>query len=173
LSVAKLNVSAAQRFAQAERKLRYPAISVVGAVGAVPFHQKNFAGQYSAAGLNISIPVLNGGLFAARTAEAEFRARAADKDADALALQIAASVRLAFLQAENAWQRLDVTARLVDQTTTAARLAKTRYETGLSGILELTQAQFSQTSAQIDAANAKYEYLNRMANLNYATGAFH
>lgn len=172
LSVAKLNVSAAQRFAEAERKLRYPAISVVGAVGAVPFHQKNFAGQYSAAGLNISIPVLNGGLFAARTAEAEFRARAADKDADALALQIAASVRLAFLQAENAWQRLDVTARLVDQTTTAARLAKTRYETGLSGILELTQAQFSQTSAQIDAANAKYEYLNRVANLNYATGAF-
>jgi outer membrane protein len=61
---------------------------------------------------------------------------------------------------------------LVDQAATALRLAKARYDIGLSGILELTQAQLSQTSAQIVAANAKYDYLTRMANLNYAIGAF-
>ena len=87
-------------------------------------------------------------------------------------MQIAASVRVAWIEADNAWRRLDVTARLVDQATTALRLAKARYDIGLSGILELTQAQLSQTSAQIAAANAKYDYLTRMANLNYAIGAF-
>ena len=160
LAVCKLNYSAAQRFAEAEKKLRYPAMSLVGVVGVVPIHQKNFSSQYSAAGLNISIPFLNGGLFAARRAEAEFRARGADKDVQAMEVQIAGDVRVAWLEADIAWRRLDVTARLVDQATTALRLAKARYDIGLSGILELTQAQLSQTSAQIAAANAKYDYLN-------------
>ena len=88
----------------------------------------------------------------ARRAEAEFRARGAEKEAEALAVQIAASVRVAWIEADNAWRRIDVTARLVDQATTALRLAKARYDIGLSGILELTQAQLSQTSAQIAAA---------------------
>ena len=172
LAVSKLNYSAAQRFAEAEKKLRYPAVSLVGVAGVVPIHQKNFSSQYSAAGLNISIPFLNGGLFAARRAEAEFRARGADKDVQAMEVQIAGAVRVAWLEADVAWRRLDVTARLVDQASTALRLAKARYDIGLSGILELTQAQLSQTSAQIAAANAKYDYLTRMANLNYAIGAF-
>ena len=72
-------------------------------------------------------------------------------------------MRVALLEADTAWRKLDVTAKLVDQSTTALRLAKARYEIGLSGILELTQAQLSQTSAQISAANAKYDYLTRLA----------
>ncbi len=172
LAVSRLNYSAAQRFADAERKLRYPAISLVGVVGVVPIHQNNLSNDYSAAGLNISIPFLNGGLYAARRAEAEFKARGADKDVLAMEVQIAGAVRVAWLEADVAWRRLDVTARLVDQANTALRLAKARYDIGLSGILELTQAQLSQTSAQIASANAKYDYLTRMANLNYAIGAF-
>ena len=171
LSVAKLNQSAAERFAEAEKKLRYPSISAVGVVGVVPVHQKDFPDQYSAAGLNISIPFLNGGLYSARRAEAEYRARGTEKEADALAVQIAANVRVGWIEADNAWRRIDVTARLVDQANTTLRLAKARYDIGLSGILELTQAQLSQTSAMIAAASAKYDYLAKMANLNYAIGA--
>ena len=37
---------------------------------------------YSAAGVNVNIPVLNGGLFKARREEAESRAAAADKDVE-------------------------------------------------------------------------------------------
>jgi outer membrane protein len=171
ISAAKLNQSAAERFAEAEKKLRYPSVSVVGVVGIVPIHQKNFSDQYSAAGLNISIPFLNGGLYSARRTEAELRARGSQKDVEALAVQVASGVRVAWIEADNAWRRIDVTARLVDQASRALRLAKARYDIGLSGILELTQAQLSQTSAQIAEANAKYDYLTRMANLNYAIGA--
>lgn len=172
LDVLKLNQTAAERFAEAEKKLRYPAISAVGVIGTVPFHQKNFASQYSAAGVNVTIPFLNGGLNSARRAEAEFRAQGAAKDAEALVLQVTTGVRLAWIEASNAHKRLEVTARLADQATTALRLAKTRYEIGLSGIIELTQAQLALTSAQIASANAKYDYLTRMANLTYATGAY-
>jgi outer membrane protein len=172
LAVSNLNQSAAQRFAEAEKKLRYPAISAVAVVGTGPIHERNFSDHYSAAGLNISIPFLNGGLNSARRAEAEFRARGSAKEVEALALQIGAAVRVAWIEADTAWRRLDVTARLTDQAATALRLAKARYDIGLSGILELTQAQVALTSAQTANASAKYEYLSQLANLTYATGAF-
>jgi outer membrane protein len=171
LAVARLTQTAAQRFAEAEKRLRYPAVSLVGVVGVVPIHQNNMSSQYSAAGVNVTVPFLNGGLNAARQAEAEFRARGAGKDAEAMRVRIAGDVRVALFEANNAWRRLDVTARLADQAARALRLANARYELGLSGILELTQAQVSQTAAQIAAANAKYDYLTRVANLNYAIGA--
>jgi outer membrane protein len=172
LAVLKLNQTAAARFAEAEKRLRYPAISLVGVVGAVPLRQDNFSSRYGAAGVNITVPFLNGGLFAARMAEADLRAQAASKDADALAVRVAADTRVAWFEANNAFHRLDITARLVDQAGQALRLANARYEIGLGTIIEVTQAQLSQTSAQIAAANAKYDYLARIARVNYAIGAF-
>lgn len=172
LGVLNLNQSAAQRLAEAEKKLRYPALTAVAVVGTVPVHQTNFSDSYSAAGVNISLPILNGGLNSARRAEAELRARASAKDVQSLALQIGAAVRVAWIDADTSWRRLDVTARLAQQAATTLRLAKARYEIGLSGILELTQAQVALTSAQTASASAKYDYLSRLAQLNYATGAF-
>ena len=49
-------------------------------------------------------------------------------------------------------------------------MARTRYDAGLTSIVELTQAQLSQTSARIEAAKAKYEYLERRALLDYVVG---
>jgi outer membrane protein len=171
LAAVRLNQSAADRFAQAEKRLMFPSVSLIGVGGVVPVHTQQFPGTYGAAGVNVTIPVLNGGLFGARRTEAEFRARAAGKDAEDLSVQVASSVRVAWLEANNAFRRLDVTARLVEQASQALHLATARYEIGLGSILELTQAQLAQTSAQIGAVNARYDYLSRLSNLNYATGA--
>jgi len=127
--------------------------------------------QYGAAGLNISIPIFNGKLYSARQGEAEYRAQAATKDAEALRVGIARDVRIAWFETNNAYQRLDVTSRLVQQTRRALRLAQARYENGLGSIVELNEAQLSETSAEITAAGAKYEYLSRRAALDYSTGA--
>jgi outer membrane protein len=172
LSAAKLNQSAAAQFADAERRLRYPSFSLVGTAGSIPAHPQNLNGRYAAAGLNITLPVLNGGAFAARRAEAEFRARASERETDNLALEVATAVRVAWFEADSAWRRLEVTARLVEQAASALRLASTRYEYGLSGILELTQSQLAHTSAQIAAATARYDYLSRLAAIKFATGAY-
>jgi outer membrane protein len=51
------------------------------------------------------------------------------------------------------------------------RLAQARYDAGLGSIVELNQAQLNQTSAQITAASAKYEYLSKESVLNYADGS--
>jgi outer membrane protein len=164
------NRDAAYRFADAEKRLSYPTISALGAAGVLPAHDDRLHGTYSSAGVNLSIPILSGGLFAARRTEAELRAKAASSDVQELAVLIARDVRLAWLEANTAFRRLDVTARLVAETAQALRLAQLRYDNGLGSIVELNQAQFSQTTAEIEAASAKYEYLSRRSALDYAIG---
>jgi outer membrane protein len=165
-----LTRDAAHRYAEAEARLRLPTVSMVGAAGAVPAGDPRIHDSYSAAGVNINIPILNGGLFSARRAEAEQRAAAADADVLDLSIQIAREVRIAWLEANTAARRVDVTARLVLQANEALRLAQTRYDAGLGGIVELSQAQLSQTSAEIQNATARYEYLSRRAALDFSTG---
>jgi outer membrane protein len=165
-----LTRDAAHRYADAETRLRLPTVSLLGAAGAIPAGDPRLPESYSAAGVNISIPILNGGLFSARRAEAEERAAAADSDVRALSVQIAREVRVAWLEANTAARRLDVTARLAAEATEALRLAGTRYDAGLGSIVELSQAQLNQTSAEIQNATARYDYLSSRAALDYATG---
>jgi two-component system copper resistance phosphate regulon response regulator CusR len=51
-------------------------------------------------------------------------------------------------------------------------LAQERYRLGLSSIVELSQALLSVTVAEIESANAKYEYLIQRSALDYHRGQF-
>ena len=170
---AKLNQSAAERFAEAEKKLRYPSISAVGVVGVDSRSPERLSEPIQRRRTEYLDSVSQWRLICRAPRRSRIIAlvelKRKPKRSPCRSRRACAS---AWIEADNAWRRLDVTARLVDQATTTLRLAKARYEIGLSGILELTQAQLSQTSAQIAAANAKYDYLTRMANLKYAIGAF-
>ncbi len=167
----KLSRDASKRFSEAEHKLRYPSITALAAGGVVPVRDHTLHDSYAAAGINVTLPFLNGGLYSSRYAEADLRAQAADKDVQDLSIQISRDIRIAWLEANNAFHRLAVTDRLLAQANEALRLAQARYDAGLGSIVELTQAQYTQTAAQIGAASAKYEYLNRRALLDYTTGA--
>jgi outer membrane protein len=172
LQAFELTGSASHRFAEAEKRLNYPSVNLLGIAGEVPDHDSALRhNDYSAAGVNISVPIFNGKLFSARYEEADLRAKANDKKIENLKVNIARDVRIAWFEAEDAFHRLDVTARLVRQANEALRLAQVRYNTGLGSIVELNEAQLNQTSAEIAAASAKYEYLGRRAGLDYATGA--
>jgi outer membrane protein len=59
----------------------------------------------------------------------------------------------------------------LDQATQALDLAQTRYDLGLSSIVELSQAQLNKTSAEIASASAKYDYQLQRAVLDYQIGA--
>jgi len=171
LQALRLNRDASQRFAEAERRLRYPSITALAAGGVIPTHDHTLQDTYAAAGVNVTLPFLNGGLFSARYAEAQLRSQAADKDVQDLTVQISRDVRVAWLQANTTFRRLAVTDRLQAQASEALRLAQARYEAGLGSIVELTQAQLTQTSAQIEASRAKFDFLSRRALLDYTTGA--
>jgi outer membrane protein len=170
LAALNLDREAAHRYAQAEGKLKLPTVSLLGVAGGIPAGDPRLPDTYAAAGVNINIPILNGGLFSARREEAEQRAVKVDNDARDLAIRVARDVRVAWLEATTAARRMDVTPTLVAQANEALRLPQTRYDAGLGSIVELSQAQLNQTSAQIQNASARYEYQSRRAALDYATG---
>lgn len=167
----RLEASAAKRFTTAERDLIFPTIAAVGTTGVVPAGQAQIPGRYGAAGINVSIPIFNGGLFSARRSEAEFRALAADQNTRDLENRIARDVKVAYLNAVTAHQRLGLTARLLDQARLGLDLAQTRYNLGLSSIVELSQAQLNLTGAQITNASAKYDYQSQRSILSYQIGS--
>ena len=63
--------------------------------------------------------------------------------------------------------------RIIEQTQLALDLAQSRYDLGLSSIVELSQAQLNLTSAQIASASARYDYQTQRAVVDYQIGALH
>jgi outer membrane protein len=170
LNAAVSQQQAAQKFASAEKRLSYPTLNVIGAAGEVPYHDHTLHDNYAAVGFNLNIPIFNGGLFTARHNEAELEAKARTRDVDEARLEVNEQVRDKWYEANEAFRSLDVSARLVAQSKEALRLAQARYDAGLGSIVELNQAQLSETSAEITAAGANYDYLSRRAELDYAAG---
>jgi len=170
LQVARSAQAAAEEFAKAEQRLSYPSLNAVGAAGELPYHDHTLHNDYAAAGFNLTIPVFNGGLFAARREEARLAAQARAKDVETTMLGVKEQVRDTWYQADEAYRSLDVSDQLVAQSREALRLAQARYDNALGSIVELNEAQLHETSAEISAASAKYTYLSRRAELDFAAG---
>jgi outer membrane protein len=162
---------AASKLADAERDLFLPSVAAVGTFGATPYHQAGIEDRYAAVGVNVNVPLSNGGLFAARHAEALFKAKAENQRERDVENRVSRDVQLAWLNARTAFQRLGLTDQLFDQATQALDLAQQRYSLGLSSIVELSQAQLNKTQAELAQASAKYEYQAERAALEYQIGA--
>jgi len=115
-------------------------------------------------------PIFNGFLFNAEEREAKLRAQAAQEDVRNLRDTIARDVRTALLNAQTAYQRIGVTQQLLDQANFALDLASARYKIGLSGIVEISEAQLNQTQAEIADTNARYSYQTALAVVRYEIG---
>ena len=169
----RLRQSAAERFTKAEHDLYYPTLGVIGAAGFVPTGVDTVPGKYGAIGMNVSIPIFNGGLFKARQTEAEMHAKAATENVNDLQIRVVRDVRVAWLNATTAYDRMALTQQLLDQAALALDLAQTRYDNALGNIVELSTAQLNLTSAQIAVTNAHYDYQTQRILLDYQTGALH
>jgi outer membrane protein len=162
---------AARQYSTAEHELWLPTVSAMAAAGATPVRADQIQSSwYGAAGANISIPVFNGFLYNAEARDAKLRAQAAQENVRNLRDVIARDVRTAVLNAQTAYQRIAVTKQLVDQANFALDLATARYKIGLSGIVEISEAQLNQTQAEIANTNARYAYQTALAVVRYEIG---
>jgi outer membrane protein len=161
-----------EKFSRAQADQRLPSLSAMGTVGGSPVRP----GQYylsswnGAIGANLNVPIFNGFLYSAQAKEARLRAQATDQQTRQLRDRIIRDVQTAWLDANNAFRRIAVTAELVNQANQSLALAETRYRLGLSSIVELSQAQLQQTEAEISNTNAQYQYRLTLAALNFETG---
>jgi outer membrane protein len=168
-----LNRQAEQRLSKAQADQKLPTISALGTVGAAPvrpgqYFRSSWDGGIAA---NVNVPIFNGFLFSAQAKEASLRANAVSEQTRQLRNQIVRDVHTAWLEANNAFLRIGVTAELLNQANQSLGLAQTRYRLGLSSIVELSQAQLQQTEADISHTNAEYQYRLALAALNFQIGA--
>ena len=167
----RLEVKSSQQAAHAESLSSRPRVEILGAAGYVPAREPAVNSRYGAVGVNISIPILNGGLLRARRFESEASYAAEQKALQDLELQVKQDVRTAWLNVNNAFERLGLTQKLLDQARMALDLAQARYNLGLSTIVELSQSQLQYTSAELTRARAQYDYAAQLSILNYQSGS--
>ena len=162
----------AHRYAEAEKDLARPVVSLVGVAGFLPLiNASGIPSEYEGAAVNVDIPVFNGHLFSARREAARYRASAADSRLRDAQLRVTRDVRTAWARATTAYQRLDVAAQFVQQAKLSVELAQGRYDLGLASIVEVTQAQLNLTRAEIENLEAKYDYQSQYTALQFAAGA--
>jgi outer membrane protein len=171
LKALELEQNSAEHLLTAEERLQLPDISALGTTGITPVASERLGtNAYGAVGVNVHIPVFNGFLFSARANEARYRAKAASERVRDLRDTVAREVRVAWLNANSAFERESVATKLLEEATLSLNLAQARYNLGLSSIVELSQAQLQQTEAEISTVTAKYQYEFAVSALSYQTG---
>lgn len=173
-----LQVEANQKVVYAERDLKRPTVSLIAVGGALPYINPGNANPdiptgYEAAAVNVSIPIFNGHLFSARRQAAEYQLQATQQRVRDLQDRIARNVRASWAGARTAYEAISAAQQLLTQANLALNLAQGRYNLGLASIVELTQAQLGQTSAEVEGLNARYEYQEAYAALQYTLGSLH
>jgi outer membrane protein len=170
IAAARFEADSLSSVAAAERALRFPSVTASFGAGLIPTRVQALSSDYVAAGLNVTLPFLNGGLYRARRKEAEFRAQSAQRRTRQVENAISREVSVALLNVNTAAERVTLTKQFIEQASQALELAQSRYDLGLSSIVELSQAQLVKTNAEIQHAGARYDYQIRRAVLNHRAG---
>lgn len=174
LASLRASSQAAYKFYYAERDLKRPTVSAIATAGYIPYIVNPTSAaippEYEGVGVNASIPIFNGHLFSAREEAAYQHALEADQRLRDEQERISRDVRVAWASANDAYQRIDVTAQFLRSATLGLQLAQGRYDLGLASIVELTQSQLNVTNAEIENLNAKYDYQIQYAALQFTIG---
>lgn len=169
-SALRLEEQAAEKFSRAEHDLWRPTVSAAGVVGEAPIRDDHIPNWYGAVGVNVQIPVFNGFLYNARAKTADLQTQASHQRLLDLQNNIARDVRIAWQDSNRAYERLSVTRELRQQADLALELAQSRYNLGLSSIVEFSQAELQKTEADISDTAAQYQFQLTRRTLRYVTG---
>jgi len=122
------------------------------------------------AGASLNFNIFDGGAHRARVGEA----RARERQAGALAAQMASAIRLevreAFLNLDAARQRVEVSRESAAQAQESLRILQDRYGASLATMTDVLGAETAHDRAQRDYLNAVFDYRIAFAALELATG---
>ncbi|MDD2767423.1 MAG: TolC family protein [Methylococcus sp.] len=173
LRTLRLQLQAAEKFAEAEKAAARPKIELVGDINYMPwanikpdaYPKFNVIG-----GVLIDVPVFEGFALEARENKAKKEYQAAAHGVTDAENNILRDVRVSWMAAKTAFERMTPAHQQFLEANKSFQLAQSRYQMGLSSIVELTQAQLNFTRGAIDEIEARIEYQMRCAELDYQMG---
>ncbi|MCW3094878.1 MAG: outer membrane protein [Chthonomonadaceae bacterium] len=175
---ADANIAAARKGIQIARRSSQPTLSAVLGYDYTPTSAGFTRVNQADIGLNLNVPIFDGGLSRARVHEAQGDIASAEISRRDAVDQIQVEVQQAYLTLIQARDRVAVANVGLAQAREASRLALVRYNAGVSQavgvspILELSTAQTSLTQAESNLVNALYDYNTARAQVDRAVGRY-
>jgi outer membrane protein TolC len=169
IKAAEAQIRAAERALSAARAERLPSLSVNADYGVIGENPANSHGTFSATG-TLRIPIWQGGhtegdIEQAHAAVAQRRAEIED-----LRSLVESQVRNAFLDLQTATSQVEVARQNLDVTRETLTLTRQRFEAGITDSVEVSQAQSSVASAELDYINSVFAHNVSKLSLARAVG---
>ena len=146
-----------------------PTISAFGTLDADSGNARDFEESYMV-GVMAEISLFDGARTRAAIQAAQAELKMAQADEEKARLNLRLDLRQAFLQSQEAWERLEVTQKSLETAEEARRIVQEQYEQGAADIAILLQTQVGVTAMQTRHAAAQYDFLSALANLKRAKG---
>jgi len=121
-------------------------------------------------GAVVTFNIFSGNLTSAKVREAKASLGQIQAKRRKLEQRVLVETRQAYLQAENAWKRIQVARVAVAQAEEALRIVSNRYKNGLFTIVDLLHSEFALQQAQTNHLLAVYDYKVAHAKLMLAVG---
>lgn len=168
-----LQAAAASARAEAERAraARWPSLSLAASGGRTYFleDERTPSTTYSV-GVNLSVPLFDGGRLAAQARAAERDAERLQAEAESQRSQVALGVTAAYHDVRHAQDQRAGVAVQFDSASESAQAAEARYRAGVGSLLEWLTAQADLARARQAQAQADSDWLAAFSRLNHALG---
>ena len=157
--------------AERARAARWPSLSLGANSGRTFFleDERTPSTTYSV-GVNLSVPLFDGGRLAAEARAAERDAERLQTEVETQRSQVARAVTDAYHDVRNAQVQRDGVVVQFDSASESARAAEARYTAGVGSLLELLTAQAALARARQAQAQADSDWLAAFSRLNHALG---
>ncbi|WP_296895477.1 TolC family protein [Thiobacillus sp.] len=157
--------------AERARAARWPSLSLAANTGRTLFldSDRSPSTTYSV-GVNVTMPLFDGGRLAAQARAAARDAERLQADAEAQRSQVALAVADAYYDVRQAQVQREGVGAQFDSASESAQAAEARYKTGVGSLLEWLTAQADLARARQAQAQADSDWLAAFSRLNHALG---
>jgi protease secretion system outer membrane protein len=170
----RFSVEAARHEVARNRAGHYPRIDAVAAASRLQNDSVNTLNSdisQRSFGLQVTVPIYNGGYVDATTEQAIANLRRTESDLDAELNTQRVEVRRQFLAAQNGMVKLDSYAKAVRSSEVALEATRRGVQAGLRTSLDVLDAQRQLYQSRRDQAQARYQYLQAVLLLRVSAGA--
>lgn len=154
------------------RKARREYLPTINAFGSMDWNSDvstEFEHSYMV-GAAAEVDLFDGFRRSAAVSGASARQRAAGAEAEKAANNLRLDLISASIQAGEAWERLDVIRKSIENAEESLRITQQRYQQGAADLPELLTAQMGLTGTRTRNVAALYDYLTALSNLERAKG---
>jgi outer membrane protein TolC len=155
---------------QKARRQYWPTVNAFGSVDWNSDATSTFERSYMV-GVAAELDIFDGFRRSAAVSGANARKRAAEAEAEKAANNLRFDLTSASIQAGEAWERLDVVRKSIENAEESLRITQQRYQQGAADLSQLLTAQEGLTGTRTRNVAALYDYWIALSNLERARGA--